>query len=237
MAKDLPYFKFYCSEWSDGDITLESYETQGLFINICAYYWSNECVVSYDKLLKKFRGSESIIKELINLQIIKLNDINVNISFLDEQLFEREVKSQKSSIAGRISAEKKKLAKIQQEVSENSTDVEIMYNKTSTESQPLREEERREEKNNINSNLKIDWEKLLFQFNSITGKESKVVNSKTKNAIIARLKEGYEKQDLVNAIQNCFNDPYHKETNHKHLTLEFISRADKMEKYSTIKDK
>jgi len=237
MAKDLPYFKFYCSEWSDGDITLESYETQGLFINICAYYWSNECIVSYDKLLKKFRGSESIIKELINLQIIKLNDINVNISFLDEQLFEREVKSQKSSIAGRISAEKKKLAKIKQEVNENSTDVEIMFNETSTESQPLREEKRREEKRNINSNLKIDWEKLLFQFNSITGKESKVVNSKTKNAIIARLKEGYEKQDLVNAIQNCFNDPYHKETNHKYLTLEFISRADKMEKYSTIKDK
>lgn len=237
MAKDLPYFKFYCSEWSDGDITLESYETQGLFINICAYYWSNECIVSYDKLLKKFRGSESIIKELISLQIIKLTDINVNISFLDEQLFEREVKSQKSSIAGRISAEKKKLAKIQQEINQNSTDVEITYNKTSTESQPLREEERREEKNNINSNLKIDWEKLLFQFNSITGKESKVVNSKTKNSIIARLKEGYEKQDLVNAIQNCFNDPYHKETNHKHLTLEFISRADKMEKYSTIKDK
>lgn len=236
MAKDLPYFKFYCSEWSDGDITLENFETQGLFINICAYYWSNECVVSYDKLLKKFRGSESIISELINLEILKLNDNNINISFLDEQLTEREVKSQKSSIAGRISAEKKKLAKIQQEVNVNSTDVEIMFNKTSTESQPLREEKRREEKNNINSNLKIDWEKLLFQFNNITGKNSKVVNTKTKNAIVARLKEGYEKQDLVNAIQNCFNDPYHKETNHKYLTLEFISRADKMEKYSTIKD-
>ena len=45
MAKSLPYFKFFCSEWSDGDITLEDYQTQGLFINICAYYWSNECIV------------------------------------------------------------------------------------------------------------------------------------------------------------------------------------------------
>lgn len=171
MAKDLPYFKFYCSEWSDGDITLESYETQGLFINICAYYWSNECVVSYDKLLKKFRGSESIIKELISLQIIKLNDINVYISFLDEQLFEREVKSKKSSIAGRISAEKKKLAKIQQEVNENSTNVEIMCNKTSTESQPLREEKRREEEkikkikilnNSLLSEIKISDDKKFF---------------------------------------------------------------------------
>ena len=43
MAKDLPYFKFFCSEWNDGDITLEDFKTQGLFINICSYYWSNEC--------------------------------------------------------------------------------------------------------------------------------------------------------------------------------------------------
>ena len=88
---------------------------------------------------------------------------------------------------------------------------------------------------NISSDLKIDWEKLLNQFNKITGKNTKVINQQVKNKILARLKEGYSKQDLLNAIQNCFNDPYHKETNHKHLTLEFISRTDKMEKYSTIK--
>ena len=33
MAKDLPYFKFFCSEWNDGDITLEDFNLQGLFIN------------------------------------------------------------------------------------------------------------------------------------------------------------------------------------------------------------
>jgi hypothetical protein len=37
--------------------------------------------------------------------------------------------------------------------------------------------------------------------------------------------------DIVNAITNCFNDDYHKE-NPKYLTLEFISRPDKMQKYS-----
>ena len=50
MAKDLPYFKFFCSEWNDGDITLESYKIQGLFINVCSYYWSNECDLSLIKL-------------------------------------------------------------------------------------------------------------------------------------------------------------------------------------------
>ena len=54
MAKDLPYFKFFVSEWNDGDITLEDFETQGLFINLCAYYWSNECEITLTKAIKKF---------------------------------------------------------------------------------------------------------------------------------------------------------------------------------------
>ena len=55
MARELPYFKFFVSEWNDGDITLESLECQGLFINICSYYWSNECDLTIEKLLKKFK--------------------------------------------------------------------------------------------------------------------------------------------------------------------------------------
>jgi len=83
----------------------------------------------------------------------------------------------------------------------------------------------------INANLKVDWDKLKDNFNSLTGKGTKIISNKVKGQINARLKEGYTKQDLWNAIVNCFNDPYHKE-NPKYLTLEFISRSDKMEKYS-----
>ena len=79
-------------------------------------------------------------------------------------------------------------------------------------------------------NLKVDWEKLKDRFNLITGKKTKVISTKVKNQILARLKEGYSKEDLLSAITNCFNDPYHKE-NPRFLTLEFISRTDKMEKY------
>lgn len=82
----------------------------------------------------------------------------------------------------------------------------------------------------INPNLTVDFEKLKIEFNNLTGKKTRVVSTKVKNQIKARLKEGYTKQDLWNAIVNCFNDPYHKE-NPKYLTLEFISRSDKMEKY------
>lgn len=85
-----------------------------------------------------------------------------------------------------------------------------------------------------NITLSVNWSKLLEQFNSITGKKIRVLNQKAKRQILARLKEGYSKEDFVQAIVNCFNDSYHRETGHKYLTLEFISRADKMEKYANI---
>lgn len=96
---------------------------------------------------------------------------------------------------------------------------------------PEQVEEKGKEEVKFNANLTVDWEKLKLNFNELTGKKTKVVSNKVKGQINARLKEGYTKQDLWNAIVNCFNDPYHKE-NPKYLTLEFISRSDKMEKYS-----
>ena len=146
MAKDLPYFKFFCSEWSDGDITLESYEAQGVFINVCSYYWSNECKVEHKKLLKKFRGSEEIISNLISENIFKIDEEqNVLISFLDEQQNERNKKSKIKSRGGKASAEARKLKK-QQNVNTSLTENEHVLNSCLTETQVLREEKIREEK-------------------------------------------------------------------------------------------
>jgi uncharacterized phage protein (TIGR02220 family) len=85
------------------------------------------------------------------------------------------------------------------------------------------------------TSIKVDWSALINQFNFITGKNTKVISPIVKTKILARLKEGYTKQDFLTAIENCFNDKYHKETNHEYLTLEFISRADKLERFSTQK--
>ena len=84
---------------------------------------------------------------------------------------------------------------------------------------------------NKDNDRSVNWDGLLLQFNSITGKKMRVVCDKTKRQVNARLKEGYSKQDIVNAITNCFNDDFHKDNPH-FLTLEFISRAEKMQKYS-----
>jgi uncharacterized phage protein (TIGR02220 family) len=86
--------------------------------------------------------------------------------------------------------------------------------------------------NNLNNKTNaIDFDALLVFFNKVTGKNLKTISPKSKSQFNARIKDGYEKQDISKAIINCFNDPYHKE-NPKYLTPEFISRPDKFEKYA-----
>lgn len=90
--------------------------------------------------------------------------------------------------------------------------------------------------NNLNNKTNIDFDALLVFFNKVTSKKIKVVNAKAKTQLNARIKDGYTKQDIAKAIINCFNDKYHKENPH-FLTLEFISRPDKFEKYFNMECK
>ena len=83
----------------------------------------------------------------------------------------------------------------------------------------------------------INYIALIDFFNNLTGKKTKVVNDKAKKQLNDRLKEGYNKNDIKTALINCYDDSYHKETNHKYLTLEFISRPDKFEKFFSMKPK
>ena len=46
MAKELPYFRFTVQDWQNKDISLESYEMKGLFIDICGFY-SWHCKICY----------------------------------------------------------------------------------------------------------------------------------------------------------------------------------------------
>lgn len=139
MAKELPYFKFYCSEWNDGDITLEDYHHQGVFINVCSYYWSNECNVSKQKLYKRFRGLEDEVDYLESLNLIKIKSENVIINFLNEQWKERGNKSKINSINGAKGGRPKK-----QTESENKPNA---FNSLSeTKGNKKREEKKREEK-------------------------------------------------------------------------------------------
>ena len=83
----------------------------------------------------------------------------------------------------------------------------------------------------------IDWTKFLVLFNHHTQKKHRVVSDVVKSKLKARLREGYTKDDIKNTIINAAKDDYHKETNYKHLTLEYVSRSNTIDRYSVVATK
>jgi len=113
--KELPYFRFTCQEWDSGDISLESHSTKGLFIDICSYYWSQNCGLSLDKLSKKVgkmtqksqRKARDKLLLLAKCGVLKITGDKVNIGFLDVQLAEINKKHEFLSKKGKEGAKKR----------------------------------------------------------------------------------------------------------------------------------
>tara|TARA_R110000744_G_scaffold140828_1_gene252138 strand:+ start:1668 stop:2315 length:648 start_codon:yes stop_codon:yes gene_type:complete len=90
-----------------------------------------------------------------------------------------------------------------------------------------KEKEKEKEKGQV-----VDFDLLVKFYNNTFGRKTITISSKAKKQIKDRLKEGYTKIDLQNALINAKNDSYHIETNFKYISLEFISRPDKFERFS-----
>jgi hypothetical protein len=110
MSRNLPYFKFFTGEWLSGDITLLDYDLQGVFINLCAYYWHRECEVTYKQAQRKF-GADKIV-ELIDEGLILVDyeddpEALLTIKFLDEQFDEMKTRKKILSEAGKKGAKRK----------------------------------------------------------------------------------------------------------------------------------
>ena len=149
MAKELPYLKFYPGEWMKGKITLCSIPAQGLFINVCNYYWMNDGNMCLTDVEQRFPNCSDEIKELLKNKVIKTwGDEGIYISFLDEQLEEFGVISEMRKFAGKRSGKMRRKK-------EKGTGVEHMVNYK----EKIREEKRREEKDKrrkiIPPNLKM----------------------------------------------------------------------------------
>lgn len=80
---------------------------------------------------------------------------------------------------------------------------------------------------------KIDFSKLIDFINKKTNRNFKTVGDAVKRKYNARLKDGYTKEDILNAVHNAVNNQYHKDNGFQYLTPEFFSRADTLEKYSS----
>jgi uncharacterized phage protein (TIGR02220 family) len=219
MAKELPYFKFETSEWDNGTIQMCSKESKGLFIDLCSMYWARLGEVKSKLAVQKLcNGDANALQELIEEEIIEIIDDKIAIHFLDVQLKDFNAVSDKRKKA----AEKRWLnSNDSQLVNANAMQMQSKCN-------AIREEKSKEK------NINIDFDLLLEFFNKTYGRSLRIVSDKTKKQIKERLKEGYSKEDLKQALLNAKNDPYHIENNFKYITLEFISRSDKFERYSQI---
>lgn len=104
MAKELPYFQFEPAEYLTKDISFCSLSAQGLFINICAFYWQRQCDLTRDQFLRRFNYTNEF-EELLKEGIIDVFDGVIKIKFLDNQYikatdFSKE-QSRKGSLGGR----------------------------------------------------------------------------------------------------------------------------------------
>ena len=108
-------------------------------------------------------------------------------------------------------------------------------NASETHLTPIEEgKEEKEEKEETNT---INFDKLLSFLNSKIDRNFKLVNKKVQGKYLARLKEGYTKFDILDAISNAVNSDFHKESNFKYLTPEFFSRSETLDKYSNVNNK
>jgi uncharacterized phage protein (TIGR02220 family) len=78
----------------------------------------------------------------------------------------------------------------------------------------------------------IDYQALLDFVNKTFGRNFQVINDKVKRSYKSRIKDGYKKEHIIEAIKNCKENAYHKENNYQYCTPEFFSRAETLDKYA-----
>ncbi len=149
MAKELPYFQFEPAEYLTKDVSFCSLEAQGLFINICCYYWQRECKLSKSQLLKRLNYPD-ILNELVSEGIIVFNGDDLIIKFLDNQYLKATKKSQVNSQNGAKGGRPKK---------QKETEIKPNENPIKSESKGIREDKRKEDnKREDNIGTKVpDW--------------------------------------------------------------------------------
>ena len=87
-----------------------------------------------------------------------------------------------------------------------------------------------EEKKQVNG-----YESFIDKFNSVKKSRFAYKDSKARRQFQALIKAGYSSDQMITALQNFMRDQYHIDTGFKHLTPEFITRSDKIEKGLNMK--
>jgi len=199
MATGLPYFKFTPSEWLTGDIVFESFEAQGLFINICALYWQRDGNLTLEGIEMRYK-QPTALPSLIG-RFISVNESGkISIDFLDIQFEERGFVSKINSDNGKKGGRRKALEEIKSEIKRPLSD------RLANQSQ---EEEEKNKNNNKNKNKK---EGLILPYQSEDFKNAWEMLSnepkwrkKTTHALSLSLEKlaGYPELIAIKMIKDC----------------------------------
>jgi hypothetical protein len=196
MAKELPYFKFEPAEYLTKDISFCSISAQGLFINICSYYWQRQCSLTLEQISRRFNYPNEL-DELIKEGIIDVTENTISIKFLDNQLDEVSKLSNKNSANGSKGGRPKK--------NPNETQTKPNLNPTESQTKGIREEEIREDEIK-EDNIKEEEEKEINRAIALESDfeifwnayDKKVDYKKTKAKFISL--SGVKRQQALNTV-------------------------------------
>lgn len=80
------------------------------------------------------------------------------------------------------------------------------------------------------SKKNTDFQSFIDRFNQIKGSQFRG-DDKARRQFHARIKSGITIDEMIQALQNAMKDSYHIESKYKHLTPEFFTRSDKLDRF------
>ena len=146
MATGLPYFKFTPSEWLTGDIVFESFEVQGLFINICALYWQRDGNLTLEGIEMRYK-QPTALPSLIGRFITVSESGKISIDFLDIQFEERGFVSKTNSDNGKKGGRPKVIEEIKSEINRPLSDRKANQSQEEEEKNKNKNKNKKENKN------------------------------------------------------------------------------------------
>ena len=174
----------------------------------------------FEAIASTFKEEVTLVKEIITYQVkvCELFKKKSNYIYSDrvlENIAKRDKIKEVRSLAGQKSAEVRKQQKV--------TNAEQML-------KPVKQKVTKESKiKEIKEN--INWNNLLLFFNETFKKNNRVFNDANKSKYLARIKEGYSRENISKAMIKASKDNFHIESSFKYCTLEYFSRSATLDKY------
>ena len=228
MAKDTYWFSHDYNARNDNKIkkliAKHGFAGYGLFWAIIEELYNNDNILSkeYDLILSDRKAKPEIIQSIVeDFELFVVDGDHFGSTSVEKRLNERNSKSKKASDSANL-----------------------RWKKTKDDANALRPHDNRNAiykgKDNIvkDKKEKIEtaeppadlYSDFISDFNSLMGKKY-TGDKKSKQQFAARLKEGFSRNDFVVAIQNAMQDKFQQDTSFVHLTPEYLTRPNILQKW------